>query len=130
MCFQPGFVFFIIGIGVGYDLPKSLGVIELNEVGEFVDNDVILNFLWGKKQSGGEVDIAFAGAAAPSGLDIFQSDFVQVLPEVEGIEFEYPPGNVGQLMIGNNSAQEGSGTVAESYPLFTAAQPEQYLHSA
>ena len=130
MCFQPGFVFFIIGIGVGHDLPKSLGMIELDEVGEFVDNDVILHFLRGKKQSGGQVDIPFVRAAAPSGPDIFQSDFIQVLPEVAGIEFEYSPGDVGQLMIGYDSAQEGSGTVAESYSLFTAAQPEQYLHSA
>lgn len=66
-------------------VPEGLGMVELGEVAEFVDDDVVGEA--GRKEGElvAEIEVAMPGATAPSGLLVADSNFV-IFESVELVE--------------------------------------------
>ena len=71
-----------------YNVPKLWGMVHLQQMGEFVHDDIISYVRWCKKQTNGKVEVAVSGAAAECWLtNKYQSleDAKEMLGDVANI---------------------------------------------
>ena len=66
MVLEPSFVLAPSGTMFGYQLPESPCVIHLFQVGKFMDDDVVDDWLWHHYEPPVEVQVSFLGAATPT----------------------------------------------------------------
>ena len=74
--FEPFDVDFVVGIKTFDKIPETLAVVVVNQVADFMDDDVIDDFVGGHDELAVKVEVVFARTAAPDGRNLFQDDAV------------------------------------------------------
>lgn len=74
--FELAAVFFVTGVVVGDFSPEGVGVVEMIEVGEFVEDDIVAERLGDVHETDVEGDGAITGAATPAGGGVTKATLV------------------------------------------------------
>ena len=67
---------FVVGIKTFDQIPETLAVMVMNQMANFVNDDVIDDFVRGHDQFAVKIEVIFARAATPNTGNLFQDDAV------------------------------------------------------
>ena len=93
--FEPFLAFLIFWHDALDDLPKSIRVVHLVQMSQFVNDDIVNHWIRCEKESGTQVYIAIRRARAPVGMIVFQADSFDFFFEILGIYLSDFLSNIG-----------------------------------
>ena len=105
--FQPFFFFLVIRHGIADQFPKTVRMVELNKVRQFVDDDVILHIVGRKKQAARKVEVAISRTTAPIRVIVLEIDAFYGFFEKNKVQFVDAARKFRSTIIRNRAAQKG-----------------------
>ena len=106
MLLQPPLFLLIIRHGVCHQFPETGRVVQLDEVGQFVDDHVVDDLIRGEEQAGGQVDVFLGRATPPVGEVVFEADGLNGLLKMFVVEVVDAAGDLRQEILGDDAAQQ------------------------
>lgn len=103
---EPFFLFLVIGHGVLDVLPKTRRMVHFQQMRQLVDDDVVNDIVWCKKEAGTEVDVRLRGTTAPVGSVVFQRNTLDFLAEIKMIQLHHPSLDVRQVILRHCTAEQ------------------------
>lgn len=107
--FEPLFLLLVVGHILLHEFPKAIGMVHFEQVGEFVQDDIILHLARREQEPGGEVYVGMTGAAAPVGMIVFEVDAADGLAEGLFVHAQHPFAYFRQKITGDHARKQGFG---------------------